>query len=251
MSATSPTSASATDPHLDAVIARAETGRGMLERLGVIGMRMAEDIGERAVQAALHPEPRHEPCRAFASLSRAVRFNLAFQMWIDTDILAMRKGEKPAVAARSRPTAAAAAVIAAPAAVFVAPVAEVEPSPLQARVRGAVWEAINREIRELRTAQDTLDCLHERLIEGEDYDAFLALPFREAVAAICANLGLAPDWSGWSDEVGFPPPPDGPRFAWQRLWTFNPDRAAARRRRTLSADGEAADEARALPGPGP
>ena len=250
MSAALLTPGSTTDPHLDAVITRAETGRGMLERLGVIGMRIAEDVGERAVQAALHPEPRHEPCRAFASVLRAVRYNLAFQMWIDTDILAMRKGERPSIAARSKPAAVAAGV-AAPVAVIVAPLAEIEPSPLQARVRGAVWEAVNRDVREIRTAQDMLDCLHERLIEGEDYDAFLALPFREAVAAICADLGLAPDWSGWSDEVGFAPRPDGPRYAWQRLWAYNPARAEARRRRMGSGSEEVADEASALPGPEP
>jgi hypothetical protein len=40
---------------------------------------------------------------------------------------------------------------------------------------------------------------------------------KEAVAAICEDLGLNPDWSRWTDD-GFPQPTENPRRAWQRMW---------------------------------
>ena len=43
------------------------------------------------------------------------------------------------------------------------------------------------------------------LTETEDFEALLALPFRDCVATICADLGLDPDWTTWSDEAGFSP----------------------------------------------
>lgn len=48
---------------------------------------------------------------------------------------------------------------------------------------------------------------------GED-PAFYRLlngPIKDAVSAICAGLGLKPDWSQWTDD-GFPPPPPEERI---------------------------------------
>jgi hypothetical protein len=55
MSSIEPDAAATLDPYLDAVIARAEASRTMLERLAVIGMEMAEAIRERHVQAPSAP----------------------------------------------------------------------------------------------------------------------------------------------------------------------------------------------------
>ena len=54
-----------------------------------------------------------------------------------------------------------------------------------------------------QTAERALDRLRENLIDRETYDDLLTLPFRDCVAAICADLGLDPDWSQWSEETGF------------------------------------------------
>lgn len=43
----------------------------------------------------------------------------------------------------------------------------------------------------------------DHLAEGADEDALVAGDFRTCVEAICADLGLHPDWSCWSDEEGF------------------------------------------------
>ena len=214
------------DPHRDADIARAERRRATLERLTAIGMELAEEIRERNVHAPLHPEPRHDPCRGYAAVARAVRFTVAFEARIDAEIIAMRKGE--AVSAPAAPSRAARGAI-------FTPPADVPPSPIRVKVRAAVWEAINREVHALTTAQATLDCLHERLIDSEDYDAALSLSFRDCVAAICADLGLDPDWSRWSDDVGFAPDASGGGRQWQRLWAYNPARAEARRRQARPA----------------
>jgi hypothetical protein len=60
------------DPHLDAAIARAEEGRTMLVRLARIGMALAEKVDPDAKGADLRAEPKHDPCRGHAAVSRGV-----------------------------------------------------------------------------------------------------------------------------------------------------------------------------------
>jgi hypothetical protein len=201
-------------------IARAELRR---TQLVLIGMELAEEIRERNVQAPLHPEPRHDPARAFALVSRAVRLSLAFAARIDADIMALRNGEfsSRATAGGSEPACAA----------VVEPPPENEPDPRRVRIRSAVWAAINQEIGDLEGANYALDRVHESLIEREDYENWLDRPWRECVEAICADLGLRPDWSLWSDETGFPKNDDGPHKDWPRLWAYSPTYAEERRRR--------------------
>jgi hypothetical protein len=223
MSASGPVTSVTPDSHVADAIARAELRRAQLERLVVIGMELAEEIREPNVQSPLRPEPRREPCRAFATLSRAVRLTLAFAARIDVDILAMRNGQLP-----SRPTARAPAAPDAP--VFgAAPTESADPRRL--KVRGAVWGAINHEIGDPHEATYALDCLHESLIEREDYEDLLDGSWRECVAAVCADLGLHPDWSRWSDETGFPMHDEGPHKDWPRFWSYDPVHAEDRRRR--------------------
>ena len=178
------------DPHVAAAIARAERRRGVLEQLTETGMRIISEIEGRTVQAPLHPEPRHDPARAFAAVSRSVRLTLILEARIGRDILAMRKGRFLSSAA---PSAADS-------------VAQPRSNPARAKVRDAVWAAIDRESGDVETADVARRHLHERLIEGEAYDVLLSGPWRACVAAICADLGLSPDWSTWSDDAGFPPP---------------------------------------------
>jgi hypothetical protein len=49
-----------------------------------------------------------------------------------------------------------------------------------------------------------MDPAFRRLLNG---------PLKDAVAAICADLGLKPDWSLWTED-GFPPPPGGGKEDW-------------------------------------
>ena len=218
MTSADPAVFSATAPHLADAVARAEARRAVLERLTVVGMELVEEIRERHVQAPLHPEPRHDPARAFALVSRAVRLTLAFEARIDADILAMRRGD--VLSPKWRRSADK-------------PIAY--PSTLALgheglRVRDAVQSAINAEFDAWDGAMGALDELHERLIEYERQERFVSRPWRECVKVICADLGLTPDWSGWSEETGFAAPAGKPDVKWTMLWSYDPKRSELRRR---------------------
>ena len=62
----------------------------MLRRLSTLGMRLAEETVERAVNSPYHPEPRHEPCQAFARVSRSVRLTIVLQARFEAGPLAFR-----------------------------------------------------------------------------------------------------------------------------------------------------------------
>jgi hypothetical protein len=50
--------------------------------------------------------------------------------------------------------------------------------------------------------------------ESDRFYRLLNGPLKDAVAAICADLGLKPDWSLWTED-GFPPPPGGDVRVWE------------------------------------
>ena len=161
----------------------------MLTRLAELGMKLSEEIVERAASAPYHPETRHEPGRAFAAASRSVRLTLTLQGRLDRTIIALCNGKFAAEA---------------PARV-VGLASEDASRSARHKARDVVRVAIERESGDVETADVARGRLQERLIEGDAYDALLTGPLRATVAAICADLGLAPDWSDWSDDAGFPP----------------------------------------------
>jgi hypothetical protein len=64
----------------------------------------------------------------------------------------------------------------------------------------------------------------ERPVKEDKYQALLRGPLKDAIAAICKELGLKPDWSLWTAK-GFPPPADGAVEDWVAF--FVPEAAAA------------------------
>ena len=139
----------ASDPHLAAAIAREERQRGMLERLSELGMALTEHLTERALAAPAEAgEPRHDPGRSFAQLSRAVRLTLALEARSDERILALRNGGLPTRDARA-PRAETAVAALAPVSFSPPPVRRDAACPRRNRLRDAVWAAVNREIRDL------------------------------------------------------------------------------------------------------
>jgi hypothetical protein len=48
----------------------------------------------------------------------------------------------------------------------------------------------------------------KRQSQEDKYEALLRGPLKDAIAAICKDLGIKPDWSLWTDK-GFPPPGGG------------------------------------------
>ena len=183
----------ASDPRLAVAIVHAERRRAMLERLAELGMEMAEQISAHAAAAAAESGPSCNPGKAFTGVSRAVRLTLILEGRIEKDILAMRKGVVPAEAGPPPVSGAR---------TWGSSSTE-SACPRRNRVRDAVRAALDRESGDRERPDHVLGRLQERLIENDDYDAFLFRPWRETVAAICADLGLNPDWSLWSDEDGF------------------------------------------------
>ena len=238
-----------------AAIAREERRRGVLERLSDLGMALTEKLTEKALAAPPDEESRHDPARSFAQLSRAVRLTLALETRSDERILALRNGDLPAKAARA--PAMAAAVPAPDPQPFVAPapppVRRDSPCPRRNRIRDSVWEAMEREVRDPYDAQWLLDQAHERLVEGEDHDRFLFRDFRAGVEAICADLGLHPDWSRWSDETGFTRDVGRPYVDWTSRYRYSPEAAEANIRardvRRVNAEALAAAVAALEPQP--
>jgi hypothetical protein len=215
-----------------AMIERAEQRLTMLRRLAELGMKLAEELTQRTLAASKDPEPRHDPAGSFARVSRAVRLTLALEAKVDQDLAALRQG--PAVQDIDW-----AAVPGQPRVFPSRRVSKDHPSAHRNKVRDNVWEVINEEVRDIYPAQEVLDSLHERLTEGERYDAFLFRPLRESVEAICADLNLTPDWSRWTDD-GFPPDTRTTRYDWPDMWSPDSARAEARRQRKAATSETAA-----------
>ena len=183
MSSSDP-SAPPTDASLDAAIARAERRLAMLERLAEIGMALAEEIGARNVNAPYHPEPRHDPARSFAVVSRAVRLTLAFEVRIEAALVALRNGETPSV-----------------------------PAPRDARAAPAGA----REASDDGADRDPRERCREDLVDREDFDGIAypepsSLPFMGRAETKRSEV-RGGDVSVMSNPSGYPPTPP-PRPAW-------------------------------------
>ncbi len=192
------------------------------------------------------PASRRDPADAFARLSRAVRLTLALEATTDDAIAALRAGGSPVAG----PAGAGPTPVGVPTpAPTPAPMTELErykayreaylndfaeegveltyhnsrplprdyPSAFRNKIRDCVFDVINREIDCGYRSTELLDDSYERLWEGERYDAFIFRPLKEAVAAICDDLGLKPDWTRWTAE-GWPPRPLSGGRRWENSW---------------------------------
>ena len=217
-------------------ITHAQRRLAMLRRLADLGMRLVEELTERAIAASGQPEPRHDPGQSFARASRAVRLTLALEARFEQDLANLRAGGAPS----------AQTVDPYPQPPFENPSKKKDhPSAHRNRTRDNVWDVMNSEVTDIYPAHELLDDLHERLTEGERYDRFLYRPLRESVEAICEDLGLTPDWSRWTED-GFPPDRPDRRYNWPSLWRPDPERAERRR----LANAEALADAPRPSGPG-
>ena len=222
-------------------LSRPERRLALLEELADIGMSLARDLGARAA-AAPSEDPQRDVAPAFAQISRAVRLTLAMEATLEAQILALRNGEAPSLSAP-----APAGPWKPPTPNYLPPPAPGEPDTRRHgetstdsacgqrnRIRDAVWTAIDGAYESCTDGFYALDRVHERLIEGEVYDRVLFRPWREAVAAICTDLGLEPDWSTWSDETGFP---REPIVRHSNNWSYWHKQAAYHRREYIDRHG--------------
>ena len=222
-------------PPAAAPIGRAEQRVAMLRELAELGMQLTRVLVERAAAAPAkaEPEPRHNAAESFARVSRAVRLTLALEAKADQDLAALRNGAGVTTPPDDRDghddIAERVAWVRREKARLKG-----QPSAHRNKIRDNVWDVINREITDLLPSHEVLDALHERLTEGERYDAFVFRPLRESVEAICADLGLSPDWSRWTDD-GFPPDSPEPRYDWPDMWEYDAEHAEERRRHRAEA----------------
>lgn len=154
------------DPDLrPAVIADAATRLKMTQRLAELGMSLAEEVCERAINSPYHPEPKHEPARAFANVSRSVRLTLVLQEKIEARLIALRNG----------------------AALFTEAGGAVR---AKCGNGGGERPAAPDDIRDERAdgSDSSRESLRER--ESERFDELVSGPFEDCVAAIRADLGL-------------------------------------------------------------
>jgi hypothetical protein len=146
----------------EAAMLHGERRRLSMEQLAKMGMRLAQEIVERAVESPYHPEIKHEPGRAFAQASRAVRLSLVLEARFDEQLMAIRNGVMPSAASFPKPMTA---------------------KPSSGR-RGAPTPEAEREALRERT--------RERLEDIEIGDVALDR-FEDAIEDILSDLGLDPD----------------------------------------------------------
>jgi hypothetical protein len=189
-------------------IARIRARRDVLDLLARKGMEMVERlVAGEAVEIAGR-KPFDDPARAFAVISRAVRFCVALACRLDEAIIALSRGGPIPDLAILAPDAPAASKAAKSPASVSEPAPEApaaEPGP-RLRIARAVDAAIEAEAGDSEAAERLREYVQEHFIEGENYDALLHQPWRAVVQAICSDLGLHPDWTTLDGEDGDPPP---------------------------------------------
>jgi hypothetical protein len=185
-----PTTPAATDPRLAVALARAERRLELLQELAGMGMSLARELNQRFIEGPHRPDPRPDPARAFAAVSRAVRLTLILEARTEKQILAWRRGDLSSLKELEPEP-------------FLAPRFD-PPAQRRERVRDCVGAVIDREALDPNEAEWMRRRVQRELIEAETLDDHrLKGGFRACVEAICDDLGLKPDWSRWSDDHGF------------------------------------------------
>jgi hypothetical protein len=191
---------SSTDRAADRDAQRAAT----LQELAEIGMDLARALRREVMAAAEAPSPEAatepragapgmaEVGLAFSRISRAVRLTLALEARLEAD--------GKAVAQAPRPASGSAQEILLERFRRVWRQADEEHAD---KVRDAVERLIEVEVEagaETERAERLRARLDERLEAEAGDEDFAGLPIGEAVARICRDLGLTPDWGLWDDE---------------------------------------------------
>jgi hypothetical protein len=207
--------APAAPPGPDPRIAAAERWLCMLDALAEIGVRFAKFIAHRIAPRPDGPKGPilvfrflGKPIAAFERVARAVRLAVCLAMRIENEIDDLRAGRSPEPGA------------------FVSDAPRAKAERLAALSK-AVRKRAGHGDDDLETVlQEIADAVEhperaERLINSIEADlredaAFYRLlegPAKDAIAAICADLGLKPDWGLWAED-GFPSPPGGAEEDW-------------------------------------
>jgi len=193
-----PDAARAADPR----IVRAEMWLCMLSGFLDLGSWFVRALVRQAAPGRNDPEwtgPRVafpvgcNPITLFVRIARAVHLAVALRLKIEQQIADILAGKSP------NP---------------ITPAAEATPTDLTCDEDVADVEALE-EVENHSPRPEVLPReIKEPLSESDRFHRLLNGPLKDAVAAICADLGLGPDWSLWTED-GFPPPPGGDVRVWQ------------------------------------
>jgi hypothetical protein len=184
----------------DPRIAYAEERLCALRGLREFGMEQAELATRRArvlteaLEAGAEPPKIADPGDVFARVFRGVRYALVLEARFDDDLYALRAGTY----VPERGGAAHGARAGDPAK------PERDRMPERSRLRGHVLELTDPDSMEEETCERVYGQLTERLYETERYDLLLDLPLDQAVAAICKDLGIIPQYEAW-EGLDWPP----------------------------------------------
>jgi vacuolar-type H+-ATPase subunit I/STV1 len=187
---------------LAASIARVAHRLALLDELAEMGMKLSRRLTERAL--AEEPAPTGAPAGEppppdtedrLGKLSRSVRLTLDLAGRLEETLRALRAGEATVRAARRQEGEARA---------FHA--RRRRDAAARDKVAEQVAMVIFSESESEGETSDLLDALEERLNDDTIYIDVEDQPLREMVERLCGDLGLAPDWSRWTDD-GWPQPP--------------------------------------------
>jgi hypothetical protein len=191
----------------DPAVLRAERRLAVLAELVEIGMELARTLKPGLADTSAEDDGAgraklRDPADAFAPLSRAIRLTLALEAKTDAELSDLKAGivrvseERRTRAAERRQAAAAK-----------------DAEGRFDRVRELVVEAAEAEIGDLKTFNQFVEALDERLEEDEAYADIDRRPLRETVESLCRDLKLSPDWSRWTGDGWIDAWPTRPVFS--------------------------------------
>jgi hypothetical protein len=217
-----PDAACAPDPR----IARAERWLCMLSFLTDLGTWLVRALIRQAAPGAHDPDwtgprvafpDRCNPITIFVRIARAVRLAVALRLKIEQQIADLVAGKSPS------PIMPAPQAMPQDAARTGHPEDRGEAPDLRDRdgeKAAAARDGDVEEVEEVEVPRGSARPMvppcdtKEPLGESDRFHRLLNGPLKDAVAAICADLGLGPDWSQWTED-GFPPPPGGDVRVWE------------------------------------
>jgi hypothetical protein len=220
--------APAASPGRDPRIVVAEVWLCMLGGLAEIGVRFASFLAHDFAPSRGGPDGPMLPFRlvgdpvtAFERVARAVRLAVALAFRIETEIAASTGGKPvdPDAFVSPAPRSKAKRMAGLSEAVRGA-------KDLGDKDRGTAPGDICGDVETPERAEGLAGERDEGLGEDDEFYRLLAGPLKDAVAAICADLGLKPDWSLWTED-GFPPPPGGAEEDWIAFFLRERDMAPA------------------------
>jgi hypothetical protein len=198
----------------DPRIARTEAGLCALAELRQLGMVTARAKSRQACRESEESEAPSEAPRGrdsaevFERVSRGVRCIVALEARLGDYLAALVAGDPSAEFS--------------PKHAHRSPYSDDPPKPERDRmerrmqIRGHVLELTDPDSFEEEECERIYNESYQRLYESERYDALLDLPLKDAVEAICRDLGVRPqyerweglDWPAWRQNT--PPPEPGP-----------------------------------------